>query len=149
MAYSLNKVQLIGNVGQDPEVRSGQDGFKVVTFSMATTESWKDKASGERRDKTEWHRIAVFNERLADIVERFVKKGSKLYVEGQLQTRKWTDQSGQERYTTEIVMGRFNGELILLSAKDEMLPSSSPSYSPASSSPASPQKVFLDDDLPF
>ena len=117
MAGSLNKVQLIGNLGRDPEVRYAQDGNKIVTFSVATSESWKDKATNERRDRTEWHRVVVFNERLADIVEQYVHKGSKVYLEGQLQTRKWEDQSGQERYTTEIVLQRYRGELVLLDGR--------------------------------
>src|ERR1700712_2073382 len=114
MAGSVNKVILIGNLGKDPEVRNAQNGTKIVTFTLATSESWNDKASGERKEKTEWHRIVVFNERIADVAERFLKKGRKVYVEGSLQTRKWTDQSGQEKYTTEVVIDRFRGELTLL-----------------------------------
>lgn len=117
MVSSLNKVTLIGHLGKDPEVRVGPDGAKIVTFSLATSESWKDKASGERRDRTEWHRVVIFNERLGDVVERYVKKGSRLYLEGQLQTRRWTDQTGQERFTTEIVLSRFRGELMMMDSK--------------------------------
>jgi len=117
MAGSVNKVILVGNLGRDPEVRTLQDGTKVANLSVATSESWRDKASGERRDRTEWHRVVIFNDRLADVAERFLKKGSKIYVEGQLQTRKWTDQSGQERYTTEVVLQRFRGELTMLDGR--------------------------------
>lgn len=117
MAGSVNKVILIGNVGKDPEVRSGQDGSKIVNFSLATSETWNDRASGERKERTEWHRVVVFNDRIADVVEKYVRKGSKVYVEGSLQTRKWTDQSGQEKYTTEVVIQRFRGELTLLDSR--------------------------------
>lgn len=114
VAGSVNKVILVGNLGRDPEVRFSPEGGKIVTFSVATSESWKDKASGERRDRTEWHRVVIFNDRLADVAERFLKKGSKIYLEGQLQTRKWTDQEGKERYSTEVVLSRYRGELSML-----------------------------------
>jgi single-strand DNA-binding protein len=114
MAGSVNKVILVGNLGKDPEVRSAQNGSKIVNFTLATSETWNDKASGERRERTEWHRVVVFNERIADVAERFLRKGKKVYVEGSLQTRKWTDQSGQEKYTTEVVIDRFRGELTML-----------------------------------
>jgi len=117
MAGSVNKVILVGNLGRDPEVRSTQDGRKIVHFSLATSENWKDKSSGERREKTEWHRVVIFNENLASVAERFLKKGSKVYVEGQLQTRKYTDQSGQEKYSTEVVLQNFRGELTLLDSR--------------------------------
>ena len=117
MAGSVNKVILVGNLGRDPEIRSTQDGAKVANLSLATSESWKDKNSGERRERTEWHRVAIFNERLVDVAEKYLKKGSKIYIEGQLQTRKWTDQSGQERYTTEVVLNRFRGELTMLDGR--------------------------------
>jgi len=117
VAGSVNKVILVGNLGRDPEVRSTQDGLKIVNLSLATSESWRDKNSGERREKTEWHRVVIFNERLAEVAEKFLKKGSKIYVEGSLQTRKWTDQSGQERYSTEVVLQRFRGELTMLDGK--------------------------------
>ncbi|MGE5538740.1 MAG: single-stranded DNA-binding protein [Gemmatimonas sp.] len=117
MAGSVNKVILIGNLGADPEVRSTQDGSKVVNLRIATSESWKDRASGERKERTEWHRVVIFNENLAGVAERFLRKGSKVYVEGQLQTRKWTDQSGTEKYTTEVVLGRFRGELTMLDGR--------------------------------
>lgn len=119
MAGSVNKVILIGHVGKDPEIRSFQNGNKVANFSLATSESWKDKSSGERKEKTEWHRIAVFNENIVGVVERFVKKGSKLYVEGALETRKWTDQSGQEKFSTEVVIKQFRGEITLLDGKSD------------------------------
>ncbi|HUZ62990.1 MAG TPA: single-stranded DNA-binding protein [Acetobacteraceae bacterium] len=115
MAGSVNKVILIGNLGRDPEVRSTQAGSKIVSFTLATSETWHDKASGERKERTEWHRVVVFNELIAGVAERFLKKGAKVYVEGQLQTRKWTDQDGKEHYTTEIVLPRFKGEMTMLS----------------------------------
>jgi single-strand DNA-binding protein len=117
MAGSVNKVILIGNLGRDPEIRTTQDGTRVANLSLATSESWKDKTSGERRERTEWHRVVIFNDRLVDVVERFLKKGAKIYIEGQLQTRKWTDQSGQEKYTTEIVLQRYRGELTMLDSR--------------------------------
>jgi single-strand DNA-binding protein len=117
MAGSVNKVILVGNLGKDPEVRTTQDGTKIVNFTLATSETWNDRASGERKEKTEWHRVVIFNDRVADVAERFLKKGAKVYVEGSLQTRKWTDQSGQERYTTEVVIGRFNGQMTMLDTR--------------------------------
>jgi single-strand DNA-binding protein len=119
MAGSVNKVILIGNLGKDPEARSMNNGGEVVSFSIATSESWNDKASGEKRDKTEWHNIVIFNENLGRIAKQYLRKGSSVYVEGQLQTRKWTDQSGADRYTTEIVLQRFRGELTLLGGRAE------------------------------
>jgi single-strand DNA-binding protein len=120
MAGSVNKVILIGNLGRDPEIRNLQDGSRVANLSLATSENWRDKASGERRERTEWHRVVIFNERLCEVAERYLSKGRSVYLEGQLQTRKWTDQSGQERYTTEIVLQRFRGELVLLGGRDEV-----------------------------
>jgi single-strand DNA-binding protein len=117
MAGSVNKVTLIGNLGRDPEIRSLQDGNKVANLSVATSENWRDKASGERRERTEWHRVVIFNERLIDVVEKYLKKGAKVYLEGALQTRKWTDQSGAEKYTTEVVLQRFRGELVMLDGR--------------------------------
>ena len=117
MAGSINKVILVGNLGKDPEVRNAQDGSKIVTFSIATSESWKDKNSGERKDRTEWHRVVMFNERLGEVAEKYLRKGSKVYVEGALQTRKWTDNNNIEKYTTEVVISRFKGELTLLDSK--------------------------------
>ena len=118
MAGSVNKVILVGNLGRDPEVRSTQNGDKIVNFSIATSERWKDKSTGEQREKTEWHRIVIFNENLARIAEQYLRKGSSVYVEGQLQTRKWQDQSGAEKYTTEVVLQRYRGELTLLGGRD-------------------------------
>jgi single-strand DNA-binding protein len=114
MAGSVNKVILVGNLGADPEIRRTQAGDPVASFRIATSESWRDKNTGERKEKTEWHSVVVFNEQLADVVEKYAKKGAKVYVEGQLQTRKWQDQSGLDRYTTEIVLNRFRGEIQLL-----------------------------------
>ena len=117
MAMSVNKVILVGNLGRDPEVRRLNSGEPVVNLRVATSESWKDKATGERKEKTEWHSVVIFNENLARVAEQYLKKGSKVYVEGQLQTRKWQDQSGQEKYTTEIVLQRFRGELTILDGR--------------------------------
>ncbi|MED5337827.1 MAG: single-stranded DNA-binding protein [Pseudomonadota bacterium] len=119
MAGSVNKVTLIDNLGRDPEVRSTQDGMKIVNLSLATSENWKDRNSGERRERTEWHRVVIFNENLARVAEQYLRKGSKIYVEGQLQTRKWTDQNGQDRYTTEVVLQRYRGELTMLDGRGE------------------------------
>jgi len=155
VAGSVNKVILVGNLGRDPEVRSTQDGLKIVNLSLATSESWRDKNSGERREKTEWHRVVIFNERLAEVAEKFLKKGSKIYVEGSLQTRKWTDQSGQERYSTEVVLQRFRGELTMLDGKGggggaggvgdpgDSFPE------PAGAGRGGPSGGDLDDDIPF
>jgi len=117
MAGSVNKVILIGNLGADPEIRHTQDGRPIVNLRVATSDSWRDKATGERREKTEWHRVVIFNEGLARIAEQYLKKGSKVYLEGSLQTRKWEDQSGQERYTTEVVLQGFNSSLTMLDGR--------------------------------
>jgi single-strand DNA-binding protein len=114
MAGSVNKVILIGNLGKDPEIRRTQDGRPIANFSVATSESWRDKATGERKEKTEWHRVVIFNEGLCRIAEQYLKKGSKVYLEGQLQTRKWQDQSGQDKYSTEVVLQGFNSQLTML-----------------------------------
>lgn len=119
MAGSVNKVILIGNLGQDPEIRSFQNGGKVANLRVATSETWKDRNTGERRERTEWHRVAIMSEGLVNVVERFLKKGSKVYLEGQLETRKWQDQSGQDRYTTEIVLRGFNSALVMLDGRGE------------------------------
>lgn len=119
MAGSVNKVILVGNLGADPEVRNFQNGGKVVNIRIATSESWRDKASGERKERTEWHSVAIFNENLAKVAEQYLKKGSKVYVEGQLETRKWQDQSGADRYSTEVVLRAFRGELTLLDGRNE------------------------------
>jgi single-strand DNA-binding protein len=117
MAGSVNKVILIGNLGRDPEIRSTQDGTRIANLSVATSENWRDKASGERKERTEWHRVVVFNDRLVEVIEKYLKKGAKVYLEGALQTRKWTDNSGQERYTTEVVLQRYRGELTMLDGR--------------------------------
>jgi single-strand DNA-binding protein len=117
MAGSVNKVILIGNLGRDPEIRSTQDGTRIANLSVATSESWRDKSSGERKERTEWHRVVIFNDKLVEIVEKYLKKGAKVYLEGALQTRKWTDNSGQERYSTEVVLQRYRGELTMLDGR--------------------------------
>lgn len=117
MAGSLNKVTLIGNLGADPEFRSTGEGKELATFSLATTESWKDRATGEKKERTEWHRIVVFNEGLVGVIKNYVQKGSKLYIEGSLQTRKWTDNNGVEKYTTEVILQNFSSQMILLDSK--------------------------------
>jgi single-strand DNA-binding protein len=152
MAGSVNKVILVGNLGRDPEVRRMQDGNPVVNLSVATSETWRDKASGERKEQTEWHRVVIFNERLAEVAEKYLRKGSKIYVEGQLRTRKWTDQSGQERYTTEVVLNRFRGELTML---DSARGGGGGDYGPSDEPPPGPPSgggrggSDLDDDIPF
>ena len=115
---SLNKVMLIGNLGKDPEIRHTQDGKAIVNITLATSESWKDKATGERKEKTEWHRVVIFNEGLAKVAEAYLKKGSTVYIEGQLQTRKFTNKDGAEQYSTEIVLQNYRGELVMLGGKD-------------------------------
>jgi len=117
MAGSVNKVILVGNLGKDPEIRSTNDGTKVASLTVATSENWKDRATGEKRERTEWHRVVIFNDRLVEVAERYLKKGAKVYLEGALQTRKWTDNSGQERYTTEVVLQKFRGELTMLDSR--------------------------------
>ena len=119
MAGSVNKVILIGNLGRDPEIRTTQDGTRVANLSIATSENWRDKNSGERKEKTEWHRVVIFNDRLVEVVERYLKKGATVYLEGQLQTRKWTDQSGAEKYTTEVVLQKYRGELTMLGGRGD------------------------------
>ena len=119
MSGSLNKVELIGNLGKDPEVRSFQSGGQVASFSLATSESWTDKQTGEKKERVQWHNISVFNEHLIEIIERYVTKGTKLYVEGQLETRKWQNKDGEDRYTTEVVLRPYNGRIIMLGGKDD------------------------------
>ena len=119
MAGSVNKVILVGNLGKDPETRTFANGGKVVSFSLATSENWKDRASGERKEKTEWHNVSIFSEGLAGVAERFLRKGSKVYLEGQLETRKWQDQSGNDRYTTDVVLRNFNSSMVLLDGRGE------------------------------
>lgn len=148
---SVNKVILVGNVGQDPEIKNMQDGKEIATFSLATSESWKDKNSGEKRDKTEWHRIVVFSQGLAGIVKNYVKKGTKLYLEGQLQTRKWSDSNGVEKYTTEIVLQNFNSTLQILDSRNSGGESSG-SYDRATSDSRKSSNVAVeetDDEIPF
>jgi single-strand DNA-binding protein len=153
---SLNKVQLIGHLGRDPEIRSTNSGTKVATLNVATSDRWTDKNTGERKEKTEWHRVVIFNEPLVKIVEQYLKKGSKLYLEGALATRKWTDQSGAEKYATEIVLKQYRGEIQLLD-RAEQAPAPEPDdYGRASGrsdtgrSPAtSSYAADLDDDIPF
>ncbi|WP_020399151.1 single-stranded DNA-binding protein [Kordiimonas gwangyangensis] len=119
MAGSVNKVILVGNLGRDPEVRTMNDGSPVVNLSIATSETWRDRQSGERKERTEWHRVVIFNENLAKVAQQYLKKGSTVYIEGQLQTRKWTDQQGAEKYTTEVVLQRFRGELTMLGGRGD------------------------------
>src|SRR5690242_2454717 len=117
MAGSVNKVILVGNLGRDPEIRSTNDGTRIANLNLATSESWRDRTSGERRERTEWHRVVIFNENLVTIAEKYLRKGSKIYVEGALQTRKWTDQQGQEKYSTEVVLQGFNAQLTMLDGR--------------------------------
>lgn len=117
MAGTVNKVILIGNLGRDPEIRTTQDGSKITHLSVATTDTWRDRNTGERRERTEWHRVVIFNDKLGEVAEKYLRKGSKVYLEGSLQTRKWTDQSGQERYTTEVVLQRYRGEMTMLDTR--------------------------------
>lgn len=140
---SVNKVILVGNLGRDPEVRHTQDGRAIVNLSIATSESWRDKASGERKEKTEWHRVVIFNEGLAKVAEAYLKKGSTVYLEGQLQTRKWTDQSGVEKFSTEVVLQNFKGELVMLGGK------SGGEEAPAAPKAGGGFKRDIDDEVPF
>jgi single-strand DNA-binding protein len=163
MAGSVNKVILVGNLGRDPEVRRTQDNSKIVNFTLATSENWKDRQSGERREKTEWHRVVIFNPNLADVAEKYLRKGSKVYVEGQLQTRKWTGNDGVEKYTTEVVLSRFRGELMMLDGRGEGAGSSAgggygggeepdwgaPGGEPSPSSGPRTPGGDLDDEIPF
>ncbi len=144
MAGSVNKVILVGNLGRDPEIRTTNDGTKVANLSLATSESWRDRNSGERRERTEWHRVVIFNDRLVDVVEKYLNKGSKIYIEGQLQTRKWTDRDGQERYTTEVVLQRFRGELTMLDGR-----SGGGGDFGGGGAPSGGGAGDLDDDIPF
>ncbi|MFQ5563788.1 MAG: single-stranded DNA-binding protein [Parvularculaceae bacterium] len=148
MAGSVNKVILIGNLGADPEVRQTQDGRPIVNLRVATSDSWKDKNTGERRERTEWHRVVIFNEGLARIAEQYLRKGSKVYLEGQLQTRKWTDQSGQDRYSTEVVLQGFNSAMTMLDSRRDGGDRDSGGMSEQRSS-GSGQSFELDDDIPF
>ena len=147
MAGSVNKVILVGNLGKDPEVRRMQSGDPVVNLSLATSETWRDKSSGERKEKTEWHRVVIFNKNLADVAEKYLRKGSKVYVEGSLQTRKWTDKDGQEKYSTEVVLQNFRGELTMLDSKGEG--GGGGSRAGAGEVPASFDRSEMDDEIPF
>ena len=147
MAGSVNKVILVGNLGREPEARAMQSGDKVVNLSVATSENWRDRQSGERREKTEWHRVVIFVQNLADVAEKYLHKGSKVYLEGQLQTRKWTDQSGQEKYSTEVVLQKFRGSLTMLDSRSDGAGSDYGSTSSADD--PSPGGADLDDDIPF
>ena len=156
MSVSINKVTLLGNLGADPRVSNTQSGAKIVNLSVATTDSWKDKLSGERKDRTEWHRVVIFNPQLADLAERYLHKGSKVYLEGQLQTRKWEDSNGQEKYTTEIVLQNFSSNLVLLDGRGDGVPAGGNDvFSPANgnagwdSASAPAASADLDDDIPF
>lgn len=146
---SLNKTQLIGNLGKDPEIRTTQQGKKIANLTIATSESWTDKASGERKERTEWHRVTIMNDGLAGVAERFLSKGSKVYICGSLQTRKWTDQSGQERYTTEIVLSSPRHELIMLDGKSSAGQQEQPARQQPERQPARPTEPDLDDEVPF
>ena len=165
MAGSVNKVILVGNLGRDPEIRNTQDGAKIVQLSIATSERWKDRNTGEPRERTEWHRVVIFNENLGRVAEQYLRKGSSVYLEGQLQTRKWTDQQGVEKYTTEVVLQRYRGELTLLGGRSDVAgggfgdssvgygggaPAGAPS---APAAPATPPPMHggdnIDDDIPF
>ncbi len=163
MAGSVNKVILVGNLGKDPEVRRLNSGDQVVNFTLATSENWRDKNSGERKEKTEWHNVVIFNENLGKVVEQYCKKGSKVYVEGQLQTRKWQDKDGNDRYTTEVVLQRFRGELTLLdsrgggeiaTASRKRVEAAASSFNRAAASDRRPALPAggggeIDDDIPF
>lgn len=145
MSGSLNKVTLIGNLGADPEIRNTQDGRQIANLRIATSETWKDKNTGERKERTEWHRVVIFSEGLCRIAEQYLRKGSKVYLEGQIQTRKWQDQSGQDKFTTEIVLQGFGASLIMLDGKQESQDQSyggNPDLPPA-------RGLDLDDEVPF
>ncbi len=162
MAGSLNKVVLIGNLGKDPEIRAMQSGDRVCNLTIATSESWKDKASGERKEKTEWHRVVIFNQNLIGIAERYLKKGAKVYLEGQIETRKWQDKDGSEKYSTEVVLRPYRGEIVMLDragndnggggnyggGRDNSFNQSSDSSPPSFSPPGMPMDDF-DDEIPF
>jgi single-strand DNA-binding protein len=162
MAGSVNKVILVGNLGKDPEIRRTQDGRPIANLSVATSDTWRDKATGERKEKTEWHRVVIFNEGLAKVAEQYLKKGAKVYIEGQLQTRKWTDQSGAEKYTTEVVLQGFNSSLTMLDGRggggggggfgDDApgdFGSGGPQPAPRRAVAAGSRSGDMDDDIPF
>jgi single-strand DNA-binding protein len=158
MAGSVNKVILVGNLGKDPEIRRTQDGRPIANFSVATSETWRDKATGERKEKTEWHRVVIFSEGLAKVAEQYLKKGAKVYIEGQLQTRKWTDQSGAEKYTTEVVLQGFNSNLTMLDGRGGGgfsedtggdFGAGGPAPAPRQVVAAGSRNSDMDDDIPF
>lgn len=143
MAGSLNRVMLIGNLGKDPEIHSTKDGRKIANLSVATSESWKDKTTGEKKEKTEWHRVVIFNEPLVGIVEKYLKKGAKIFVEGQLQTRKWTDKDGVEKYSTEVVIQNYGGSMTMLDSGGSRSPTAE------ASAPRQTPEQLLEDEIPF
>jgi single-strand DNA-binding protein len=152
MAGSVNKVILVGNLGRDPETRRMTSGDPMVTLSLATSESWRDKQSGERKEKTEWHRVVIFNPNLADVAEKYLRKGSKIYLEGQLQTRKYTDKDGNEKYSTEVVLQRFRGDLVMLDSRGEGGGQGATGGSRGSGAPDAPasfERSEMDDEIPF
>lgn len=157
MAGSVNKVILLGNIGRDPEIRTTQNGGRIANLSLATSESWKDKATGERKENTQWHRVVIFNDALVGIIERFVKKGSKVYIEGQLETRKWQDKEGKDQYSTEVVLRQYGGTLTLLDSRQDNNQgggyvsdqSGGGSSAPAYNTPSGNYAADLDDDIPF
>lgn len=160
MAGSVNKAIIVGNLGRDPEIRNTQSGSKIVNLTIATSDTWNDRSTGERRERTEWHRIVIFNERTADVAERFLRKGRKVYIEGELRTRKWTDQQGMERYTTEVVIDNFRGNLVLLDSQRDGEAPPAQSHHSTQHSKQRPQpnqtgsrsmsdEAGFDDDIPF
>ena len=159
MAGSVNKVILIGNLGRDPEIRSTQDGFKIANLSLATSDTWRDKNTGERRERTEWHRVVIFDEKLTEVAEKYLRKGSKIYTEGQIQTRKWQDHSGQDKYTTEVVLNRFRSALTMLDSRRDAeagaeyggaaAGGAAADDEPAGGGAPAPAGADLDDDIPF
>ncbi len=156
MAGSVNKVILVGNLGRDPEIRSTQDGREIANLAIATSDSWKDKNTGERKEKTEWHRVVIFNDGLVNVVKNYLKKGAKVYIEGQLQTRKWTDKDGQEKYSTEVVLQGFSSVLTMLDGanKGGSENAGAGNYNQSYSQPASTQgqkapSELMDDEIPF
>lgn len=147
---SVNKVIIVGNLGRDPEIRSMPNGDRIANFSVATSETWRDKSSGERKEKTEWHKVSVFNDNIVKVVENYIKKGSTVYIEGALQTRKWTDKDGFEKYTTEIVVGKFNGQLTMLGGGEGRSDAAEPKSSGGTASGQGASHTYdLNDDIPF
>ncbi|HLY07609.1 MAG TPA: single-stranded DNA-binding protein [Rhizomicrobium sp.] len=149
MAGSVNKVILVGNLGKDPDIRRTQNNDAIVNLSVATSESWRDKQTGERREKTEWHRVVIFNENLAKVAENYLRKGSKVYLEGQLQTRKYTDKDGMEKYSTEVVLQRFRGELVMLDSRGDRESAPARNGGMSHETPQSFERNEMDDEIPF